>query len=172
MKHKDDMSSSSLSVADDMVVSMAYVLRLDDGEEIDRSEADDPLVFLQGHGEIIPGLEQALYGLAIGDGKKVVVGPEEAYGDYDDNNIVSLPHSAFPPGMDLEIGQMLYLNDGDSDEEMPAFISEIGEDEVLLDLNHPLAGETLYFEIEVVDVRKATADELNHGHVHGPGGAH
>lgn len=165
------MSKKSIIVADNVVVSLNYVLNLDDGAEVDRSEGE-PLQFLQGHGQIIPGLEKALYGMGIGDAKKVIIEAAEAYGEYDEEDMQLMPRTAFPDDIELEEGMGLYLRDTQSGQRVQAFIAEIMPDEVLLDFNHPLAGETLHFQVEIADLRAATSEELAHGHVHAPGHSH
>lgn len=160
------MSTPALKVADNHVVSLEYVLKLEDGEEVDRSDDDFALQFLQGHGQVIPGLEKALYGMTVGESKKIVVTPAEGYGEYEEESIDTLPRSAFPDDVELEPGLELELHDHESDEVLVAYVAEIDDDEVVIDFNHPLAGETLYFEVKVVGVRPATAEEIDHGHVH------
>jgi len=166
------MTSVNLEVANDLVVSLQYVLKLDDGEEIDRAEAQSPFEFLQGRGQIVPGLEQALYGMQIGDKKSVTVGPADGYGDVDPDNYETMPRSAFPADLKMTEGMGLFLRDPDTDEVYEAYVSEMASDEVVLDFNHPLAGETLHFLIEVVGLRKATSEEIAHGHVHDSPGHH
>lgn len=165
-------NGNSMAVADDVVVSLAYSLLLSDGEAIERTDEEDALQFIQGHGQIIPGLEDALYGMVVGEEKAVIVEPTEAYGEYDENNMQVMPRSSFPPDLDLEIGTGLRLRDRDSDEVYTVYVAEVNGDNVVLDFNHPLAGETLHFHVKVTGLRPATAEELAHGHVHEPGHAH
>jgi FKBP-type peptidyl-prolyl cis-trans isomerase SlyD len=163
------MTKQSLVVADDMVVQLDYTLTLANGEIYDSSDEAGPLEYIQGQGQIISGLEEALYGMAVGDEKDVVVTPDVAYGEYDPEARQTLPRDVFPDDMDLEPGMAIDLYDEDTDEEIEAFIEEVDADGVVVDFNHPLAGETLNFHVKVVGVRPATADELDHGHVHGDG---
>lgn len=158
--------SEELKIKEGMVVSLDYTLRLDDGEVVDSSEGDEPLQYLHGYGQIIPGLEKALVGLTVGDSKTVVVPPDEAYGDMDMEAFEIVPRSMFPDDLELEEGLELSLRDAETDEPFDATIAEIRETEVMLDFNHPLAGETLYFEVSVPAIRPATAEELAHGHSH------
>lgn len=161
------MSNLTLRVDDDLVVSLEYVLKLDDGQEVDRSDSDDPLQYLQGHGQIIPGLESSLYGMAAGEEKDVVVSPVDAYGERDPENIEVMPRNRFPEDMALSVGANLQLRDQQSGELYEAIVTElIGDEQVVLDFNHPLAGETLYFHVKVSGLRPATVEELSHGHVH------
>ncbi|MFQ5399175.1 MAG: peptidylprolyl isomerase [Anaerolineae bacterium] len=165
------MNETELTVADNLVVSMEYLLRLDDGEEIDRSE-EAPLQFLQGQGQIIPGLERALYGMRIGDEKDVVVAPADGYGERDPENLETMPRDAFPQDLDLVVGMGLQFRDKQSGEAFRGYVVELQPDSVVLDFNHPLAGDTLHFHIKIAGLRAATAEELSHGHVHEPGHTH
>jgi FKBP-type peptidyl-prolyl cis-trans isomerase SlyD len=166
------MSKEQLIVVDDVVVTMVYLLQLDDGEEIDRSDSRDPFQFLQGYGQIIPGLEKELYGMQIGEEKTVSVAPADGYGEFDPGNIETVSRDIFPPDMSLSEGQSLQLRDANSGGVFQATINELDSEKVVLDLNHPLAGETLIFQIKIADLRAATGEELAHGHVHGPGHHH
>jgi FKBP-type peptidyl-prolyl cis-trans isomerase SlyD len=172
--HKDGvpMSTENLTVADNMVVSMDYTLTLDSGEVIDSSDGREPLEFLHGRGQIIPGLEKELYGMTVGDMKKVSVAPAEGYGEADDDAFQVYPRSAFPDDMELTEGMALHMRDTESNQVIEAYIYEVRPDDVVLDFNHPLAGETLYFDVKIADVRHATSEELAHGHVHGAGHEH
>jgi FKBP-type peptidyl-prolyl cis-trans isomerase SlyD len=161
------MSTEQLTVADGVVVSMDYTLSLDDGEVIDSTDGQSPLEFLQGVGEIIPGLEQALYGMTVDDKKEVVVEAADAYGEYDPEAIDEVERNIFPREIKLEPGLEVVLTDEDTGEEMMAFVAEIHRNTVVLDFNHPLAGETLHFKVKVTGLRPATAEELDHGHSHG-----
>lgn len=160
------MGENDLKVADDVVVSLDYTLRLDDDEVIDTSEGREPLEYLHGHGSIIPGLERELEGMSVGESREVVVAPEDAYGSFDPDNYQEVPRSAFPPGMDLKEGMSLGMRDRDTGEVVEASIVEMRDDAVVLDLNHPLAGEKLHFQVHIADLRPATDEELEHGHVH------
>jgi FKBP-type peptidyl-prolyl cis-trans isomerase SlyD len=163
----DDLEKNDdLAVADGLIVSLAYTLRLDDGEEIDSAASDDPLMYLHGAQNIIPGLEQALTGLKIGDARQVSVEPGSAYGEMDPDAFELVPYDAFPADVDLEEGMGLRLMDEQSGRQTEAFVSELRDDGALIDLNHPLAGETLHFDVEIVGLRRATADEIAHGHAH------
>lgn len=168
---KDSQDQDGLAVADGLVVSLAYTLRLDDGEEIDSATSDDPLTYLHGAQNIIPGLEQALTGLKVGDARQVSVNPVDAYGDVDPEAYEMVPYDAFPADVDLEEGMGLQMVD-ESGRQMDAYISELRDEGALLDLNHPLAGETLHFDVEIVGLRRATADEIAHGHSHSAGHTH
>ena len=161
-----------MKVTDDLVVSLEYVLTLDDGEEVDRSDPGEPLEYLHGRGQIIPGLESALYGMAVGDEQSVSVQPADGYGESDEDNFVVVPVADIPPDMKLKVGDRLYLRDDNQEDDIEAYVSELNADSVKLDMNHPLAGETLHFDVKIADLRSATAEELAHGHAHGHGHAH
>ena len=153
-------------VTDGQVVSLAYTLRLDDGEEIDAAGADEPLVYLHGGGNIIPGLERELAGLPIGAEKSVRVLAKDAYGEMDPDAYEEVPLDFFPPEMDLEEGMSLSLFDQSTGQHIDAYLAEISDEGAVLDLNHPLAGEDLNFDVKIVGLRPATSDELAHGHAH------
>jgi FKBP-type peptidyl-prolyl cis-trans isomerase SlyD len=157
-------------VADDVVVTIDYTLTVD-GEVLDSSEEEGPLEYLQGHQNIIPGLERELAGTKVGENKKVTVPPEDGYGETDEKAIVDVPRDEFPEDMPLEVGIELEVTDKE-EHIILATIVEVGKDIVKLDTNHPLAGKTLHFEVSVLALRTATEEELAHGHVHIQGGHH
>ncbi|NPA93435.1 MAG: peptidylprolyl isomerase [Chloroflexi bacterium] len=151
-------------VGDNDVVSLEYTLTVD-GEVVDSSEGHGPIEYIQGKGQIIPGLEKEVYGMAVGESKEVVVSPAEGYGEENPEAFVEVPKSEFPPEIPLEVGTPLQLRDQQG-QVFDATIAEVKENTVLLNFNHPLAGKTLTFQIKVVGVRPATQEELDHGHVH------
>jgi len=155
------------TVAQDLVVGIDYVLTVD-GEVIDSSEGYGPLEFIQGHRNIIPGLEKELFGMQIGEQRDIMVEAKEAYGEYDNNAFVELPRTQFPPNFQFEIGKSIRLSDPNG-RVITANILEIGEENIRLDLNHPLAGKQLMFNTTVVSIRKATEDELLSSRVGGGG---
>jgi FKBP-type peptidyl-prolyl cis-trans isomerase SlyD len=159
------------TAGDGKVVSIHYTLRDDAGDVVDSSAEGDPLEYLHGAGNIVPGLEAAMAGRAVGDKFSVDVPPDQGYGEVDDDQVRTVPRRAFPAGLEPEVGMQLMVA-GEDDEPMPVWIAEFDDEEITLDANHPLAGETLHFEIEVVAVRAATAEEVEHGHPHGPDGHH
>ena len=160
-----------MKISQDSVVTIDYRLHLDDGEVVDESDPGDPLVYLHGHGETVPGLEAALEGKAVGDSLKVKVAPDQGYGDHDPERIEEVPRSEFPDELELKPGSILTATDDDG-QELDFLVKELKGDKVIVDFNHPLAGKTLHFEVTVREVRAATAEELEHGHVHGPGHEH
>ena len=165
------MTNTNLTVADGLVVSLDYTLRLDDDQVIDTTADGDPLQFLQGGEQIIPGLEKTLYGMAVGDKKRVELAPDEGYGNRNPDAVELVPHEAFPSDVELTEGMGLQLRDP-SGQEVVAYVAEIRPEAVVLDLNHPLAGETLFFEVKIANLRPATSEELDHGHAHGAGHEH
>lgn len=160
------MAEETLKVSKNIVVSMDYVLNLEGEREIDRSESDSPLEYLHGYNNIIPGLEKELEGMLVGDEKDVVVPPELGYGHRDPDGVVEFPRDSFPSTLRMDLGESVMMRDNESGESLRAYIKETSADSVLLDFNHPLAGETLYFNIKISDLRSANDDELAHGHVH------
>lgn len=153
------MTDEKLTVKDDLMVSLDYTLRLDDGEVIATSEDMEPLEFLQGRGQIVPGLEQALYGMAVGDEKDVVVTPADGYGARNPDLSQALPHDAFPSDVALEPGMGFRLRDPGG-RTVVAYVAEVRPEKVILDFNHPLAGETLHFHAKIAGLRPATDAEL------------
>jgi FKBP-type peptidyl-prolyl cis-trans isomerase SlyD len=149
-------------IANHKVVRIDYVLRNAAGEVLDSSEGEQPLAYIHGRHEIVPGLERELTGMAVGDTKKVVVPPSEGYGERVEEQVFPIPKAALPPGVTIEVGQTL-VGEGDGGERVPVRVVEVRDDAIVVDANHPLAGETLYFEVTVREVRDATADELAHG---------
>jgi FKBP-type peptidyl-prolyl cis-trans isomerase SlyD len=154
------------SVHDGAVVSLAYTLRLANGEVIDYSEPNDPLEYLHGAENIIPGLERELSGLQVGQSKEVEVPPEEGYGVYDPSDVEVIEREMLPKNMPLKLGMVLEITD-DEGSLSEAIVREISPKSVTLDFNHPLAGQKLFFSVEVIGVREATEEELAHGHPHG-----
>ncbi len=152
-----------MQIASQKVITIEYTLKDESGELLDSSEHDGPLSYLHGFGNIVPGLEQALEGKSAGDSLKVVVAPEDAYGERDEELLQSLPRERFPDG-DIEVG-MRFRGESDGGARVLTVVS-VDEKSVTIDANHPLAGRTLSFDVTVRDVREATAEELEHGHVH------
>lgn len=164
------MSNEANQVAADKVVSIHYKLTSDEGKVIDQS-GEQPLDYLHGHENIVPGLERQLHGKNEGDKLNAVIPPEEAYGKRVDDAQKELPREAFPDDAPLEPGAQ-FAAQGPDGNLIPLWVLKVDDEQVLVDLNHPLAGETLNFEVEIVGVRDATSEEKEHGHVHGEGGAH
>jgi FKBP-type peptidyl-prolyl cis-trans isomerase SlyD len=158
-------------VAKNMVVSFHYTLKDTQGQVLDSSVGADPLAYLHGYGQIVIGLENALLGKAPGAQFSVTVDAKEGYGERQEQLVISVPKSEWTLPAEVGAGEIVELQSPEG-EVIPARIVEINDSVVVLDANHPLAGEPLHFEIELVEVRAATPDELSHGHAHGPGGHH
>ena len=162
---------ANMKVGKDKVVLMHYTLKNDAGDVIDSSDGGDPLPFLQGHGNIIPGLESALEGSKVGDKLDVSIKPEEAYGERMKDAIQEIPKSALKGIDEVEVGMQLQSQDKDGNAFLVT-VTKIEDDKITVDANHPLAGQTLHFSVSIESVRKAEAEELSHGHVHADGHHH
>lgn len=156
------------AVASNKVISIHYTLKNSAGDVLDTSEGVEPLVYLHGADNIVPGLEKALTGLAVGDHVDVAVSPEEGYGVRQDIPPKTIERDVLPPEMPLLIGMQLGI-EGPDGHPIPIWIKAVDDDHVVLDFNHPLAGETLHFDVTIDEVRDATDAELLQGH---PGKAH
>jgi FKBP-type peptidyl-prolyl cis-trans isomerase SlyD len=159
-----------MTISTNHVVSIHYTLTNDAGEILDSSTGNDPLAYIHGIGNIIPGLESALTGRALGDKFKVSIAPEDGYGLRDNEMMQNVPKSAFQ-GVDEILPGMQFQAQSPQGMTLVTVV-DVDGDEVILDGNHPMAGMTLHFEVEVADIRDATSEELEHGHVHGPDGHH
>lgn len=157
-------TSNFSKVEKDLVVSMDYSLKVD-GEIVDSSEDSEPIEFIQGYGNIIPGLEKELYGMSIGDKKSVSVPAAEGYGIYDPEAVMTVGRSEFPSEIPMEQGVEVSIQD-ENGEVMVAVIEAFDEETVTLNGNHPLAGKDLQFDVTIAGLRAPTAEELEHGHVH------
>ncbi|NOZ62064.1 MAG: peptidylprolyl isomerase [Calditrichaeota bacterium] len=155
-----------MQIANDKVVTMHYKLSLDSGEVLDSSfDRDAPFSFLAGHDQIIPGLEKSLIGMKAGQKKMVEVEPSEGYGERDDNLVQVVPRNQIPEDIELFEGKVLQAQ-GPQGIPLEVTVKTITDNEVTIDMNHPLAGEKLHFDVEIMGVRDATAEELEHGHTH------
>ena len=157
-----------MKIAKGKVVSMHYALTDSTGEVLDSSKGQAPLDYLHGYGNIIAGLEKALEDKEAGEKLKAVIPPEDGYGIRDEAQVKNLPLSSFQSPDEVEVGAQFQAET--SEGPRLATVTKIDDKNVTVDLNHPLADQTLNFDIDVVDVRDATEEELSHGHVHGPGG--
>jgi len=160
-----------MQIEQNSVVSIHYTLTNDEGTVIDSSVDMDPLVYLQGAGNIIPGLENALTGKSAGDKLNVRVSPEEGYGVTMMELIQQVPMEMFQ-GVDKVEPGMTFQAQDQSGYMQRVEVTAVNDNMVTIDANHPLAGQHLNFDVAIVDVRSATQEELDHGHVHGPGGHH
>lgn len=157
-----------MKIEKNVVVSIAYQVKLEDGIVVDQSTAEAPLEYLHGHNNLITGLERELEGKVAGDKFSATVAPEDAYGEHSDELVQRVPAEVFQGVDEIEVG-MRFLADTDQGP-IPVEITEVDGDEVVVDGNHMLAGHTLTFDVEVVALREATDDEIAHGHIHQAGG--
>ena len=158
-----------MTIAKDKVISIDYTLKDDDGNVLDTSEGRAPLQYLQGHSNIIIGLEEALEGKNVGENVLVSIPPEKGYGTHNPNLVQKVPKTAFPDPENIEAGTQFRVNNPEAGL-MIVKVVEVETETVTIDGNHELAGQTLHFTVDVREVRDATDDEIAHGHVHGPGG--
>jgi FKBP-type peptidyl-prolyl cis-trans isomerase SlyD len=160
-----------MSLAQNKVVTFNYTLKDDDGNILDSTSGSSPFAFLSGNGQILPKLEEALNGMLLGTKKNVKINAADAYGEYNEGAVQQVDRTNFPKDADLQPGMQFMANSPDGNQ-MPFIISEVKDDNIKIDFNHPLAGKNLEFDVELLDIRDATSEELAHGHVHGPGGHH
>ena len=159
---------TTVQIENNSVATLHYTLKDNDGEIIDQSE-DGSFVYLHGAMNIIPGLESALTGKAAGDSLSVKVSAEEGYGVHDENRIQEVPKDMFENTSDIQLGMQFHAQ-GPNGDTLMVTVAEIKDDTVVIDGNHPLAGKELNFEVKVVEVRSASEEEIEHGHVHGEHG--
>ena len=157
-----------MEIANACVASIHYTLKNDAGEVLDSSDGREPLLYLHGAGNIIPGLENALVGKVAGDKVSVSVNPEEGYGLPQDDLVQIVPRESFQGVDQIDVGMRFQADS--SQGPMVVTVTAVDEENVTVDGNHPLAGENLNFDAEVVEVRAASDEEKEHGHPHGPGG--
>ncbi len=153
-----------MTVANDTVVSIHYTLRDNQGNIIDSSSGRDPLQYIHGRGNLIIGMEEGLEGKSTGDQLDLKIAPEKGYGERNDKLIQKVPKTAFGT-QKVDKGMQFNTEKG-----QVVTITEVGTEDVTVDGNHPLAGVPLNFEVEVINIREASKEEIEHGHVHGPGG--
>ena len=152
-----------MKISENTVVSLLYVVMNEENEEIDASPEDEPLTVMIGHQQLIPGLENALIGKEVGDQFIVEVPPEEGYGEYNEAFSQKVPLDMFG---DAEVEAGMQFRATTDEGEQSVIITEIGDDYAIVDGNHPLAGITLKFDVEIINVRPATEGEVDHGHIH------
>lgn len=159
-----------MQIAPDAVVSIHYTLTSDSGETIDSSAGSEPLAYLHGRGNLIPGLESALVGKQAGDKVQVKVAPADGYGEYDKGLLQNVPRRSFKGVGNVQVGMQFQVQSPQG--QRTVTVTRVAGDMVTVDGNHPLAGQNLNFDVEITEVRVASEEELEHGHVHGPGGHH
>ncbi len=153
-------------ISDKKVASIHYTLTNDEGDTIDSSQGAEPLTYLQGSGNVIPGLENALVGKQAGDTLEVSIAPEDGYGPVQPELVQQVPRDAFDGVEQVAVGMRFEAQTATGP--ISVVVAAVEGDQVTVDGNHPLAGKNLNFAVEVVEVREATEEELQHGHVHGP----
>ncbi len=159
-----------MQIKENSVVSFHYTLTGKDGQVIDSSEGNQPLTYLHGVGQIVPGLENALLGKLAGEKLDVEVSAEEGYGEHQEYMVQQVPREAFQGVDDIEPGMQFQAQTPQG--AMTVTVTAADETTVTVDGNHPLAGQSLFFAVEIVSVRDASDEEITHGHVHGEGGHH
>ena len=158
-----------MSVEMNKVITFNFTVKDEEGAVLDSSENKEPLSYLSGTNSILPKLEETLNGMIIGSTKNVKIAAGEAYGDYKEEAVQTVKKEQFPQEAQLVEGARYVANSPDGGQ-MPFVIKEVKENDVTVDFNHPLAGKDLEFDVELLDVREATPEEMKHGNVHGPGG--
>ena len=163
---------NELTAGDGVVVVLDYTMGVEDGEIISSSDDDGEMAFIQGREHVFPVIEKAIQGLRVGDEVELVLEPDDAYGEYDEDLLETVPLQMLDGDFDPYVGLDVELFDEDTGEEIEAVVVEVNEDSVVVDMNHPLAGETLYLWLKIVELRPATEEELDHDHVHVDGHGH
>ncbi|GIK59419.1 MAG: peptidylprolyl isomerase [Ignavibacteriota bacterium] len=153
------------------VITINYTLKDKEGNLLDSTDNGGPFSFITGNMQVLPGLEEALVSMIIGSKKNIKLAAADAYGEYDENAIQKVNRSLFPEEAELETG-MTYFAHSPEGQHIQFVITKIENDDITVNFNHPLAGKNLEFDVELLDVRDATPEEISHGHVHGPGGHH
>jgi len=159
-----------MQIGDQKVVTLHYTLTDNDGKVIDKSE-DGSFAYLHGASNIIPGLEDALTGKSAGEEMSVSVSPEQAYGVRDESMLQQVPKNMFEDTSQIAVGTQFHAQ-GPNGEMLVVTVMDVQEEHVVVDGNHPLAGVELNFDVKIIDVRDASEEEVEHGHVHAPGGHH
>ena len=157
------------TINNNQVVQFHYTLKDDEGNIIDQSPEGQPLAYLHGYQNIIPGLEAQLVGKAVGDKFTASVEPADAYGEFDDAAVQEVPRENFQGVDNIQAG-MQFQSQTEDGHVMLVTVKDVQDDMVIVDANHPLAGKKLHFDVEIADIREATPEELQHGHAHGAGG--
>jgi FKBP-type peptidyl-prolyl cis-trans isomerase SlyD len=159
-----------MTIQKNSVVTINYTLRDDAGGLIESSEGQEPLTYLHGQGNVIPGLEASLEGKSAGESLKISIPPEDAYGVWEESKILEIPKGQFSGVDDIKAGMEFSVHSNVG--EQIVTVTKVEGETVTVDANHPLAGKTLNFDVTVIGIRDATKDELEHGHAHGAGGHH
>lgn len=165
------MTQSPQRIADGKVVSIHYTLTDEGGATLDSSRGSDPLDYLHGAHNVVPGLETGLLGRQVGERVELRLPPEEGYGVHDPRGQQRVPRDSFPDEIELETGMQFSAED-EQGRSVTVWIADVAEDAVTIDQNHPLAGKVLCFDVSIEGIRDATLEEMSHGHPHGPHGHH
>jgi len=160
-----------MALKNDQVVTINFILKDDEETVVDSTEGSQPFSFISGRNQILPKLETEIGNMLIGSNKKITLSAKEGYGEFKAEAVRTVKREDFPEGTEIEEGMDFMANSPDG-HQMPFIVTQIDGDDITLDFNHPLAGKQLNFDVELLDVRNATAEELEHGHVHGVGGHH
>ncbi len=160
-----------MALNNNQVVTINFTLKDEEGNIIEETSKEQPFSFISGNQQILPELEKNVSEMIIGSKRTVVLEPENAYGIYNDTSIQTVSRSDFPDDAKLEVG-MGFVADTPDGRQMPFVIKNIDDENITVDFNHPLAGHTLTFDVELLELREASPEELAHGHVHGAGGHH
>jgi len=158
-----------MTIKHNSAVCFHYTLTDDDGQQLDSSAGGEPLAYLHGAGNIVPGLENALEGKSIGDSMTVAVPAADGYGESQPELIQEVPRESFQGVDDIQVGMQFEAQTGNG-QSVPVTVTGVTDEFVTVDGNHPLAGKNLNFDVSITDVRDASQEELDHGHIHGPGG--
>jgi FKBP-type peptidyl-prolyl cis-trans isomerase SlyD len=160
-----------MPITSNKVVTMNFTLKDDEGNILDTTDSDGPFSYLSGKNMVLPKLEETVSGMIIGMKKSIKLTAADGYGEYNEQVLQVVGKENFPEDFVLEAG-MEYMASNPDGVQMPFIITNVEDETVTIDFNHPLAGKNLNFDVELLDVRDATAEELSHGHVHGPVGHH
>ncbi|MDR3626814.1 MAG: peptidylprolyl isomerase [Ignavibacteriaceae bacterium] len=160
-----------MPIKSNQVITISFILKDTDDNIIEATTKEEPFSFISGGNQILPKLEENIGEMLIGSKRTVVLSPEEAYGIYDDSALQHVTRSEFPEETDIQAG-MAFIADSPDGQQMPFVIKTVEGENITIDFNHPLAGQTLTFDVELLSLRDATIEELSHGHVHGSGGHH
>lgn len=160
-----------MSFKKNQVVVFHFILSDENGQELENSYNDQPMAVLTGTNHILPKLEERLSKLSIGEKSKIEIAAADGYGEFNEDNIQQLDRSQFPEDVELKEGLEFVATEDDGKQAI-FYIKEVAGKEVTIDFNHPLAGRTLTFDLELLEIRDATREELEHNHAHGPGGHH
>ncbi len=160
-----------MALAQSKVYTVLYTLKDSEGEIVDEATRENPFLFMSNADQVLPLFEKEVSGMLIGGKKNFTIDAKEGYGEYKEEAIQVVSRNEFPQDVELEEGMQMVANTPDG-HQLPFVITDLNDDEVTIDFNHPLAGETLNFEVELIDVRDATQEEIAHGHAHGGDGHH